>query len=497
MSTYEAAVEERPAGSGGRAGRTAPVWWLVARQELIELWLGGRLLVLLILYAMLMSVTAVLRQIESEVSLIPPAEMVFLTVLSTISFGMFLGLIAGADSVSGERDRATLEPLLLTPVGRRQIVFGKFVAALSPWPVALLICVPYAYVLGQGDDSLLPGLAWTAVLGTLLAIAFTGFGMLTSIWSGSNRTSLFVSLLVYLLFVIPTQFPGQAQKGNLGYLVQQLNPMQASSAFTEKLIVNNRTPVELAPYLVTQWIAAAAILVLLFGYAAPRLKLEGEGPRFRPPSRRARGAAGAVIGGALILGVIAMPLTAMAAAGATSAGPRLVVASSDPALTITTDLETAIVDSGDDVKFTTTVSNSGATDTPELNVAMNLINLGKGGDPVDPEDWSPERTQELGILSAGDSSEQEWLVTAILEGDYMIYMTVVPTPESPETTSQPVSSSGIHLTVNAVARGNPGGVLPVAIGVPLILVAVTLLMRRWWNRERTPTRKQASSDGPT
>jgi hypothetical protein len=75
-------------------------------------------------------------------------------------------------------------------------------------------------------------------------------------------------------------------------------------------------------------------------------------------------------------------------------------------------------------------------------------------------------------------------------------MTVVPTPESPETTSQPVSSSGIHLTVNAVARGNPGGVLPVAIGVPLILVAVTILMRRWWNRERTPTRKSASSDGP-
>ena len=423
--------------------------------------------------------------------------MVFLTVLSTISFGMFLGLIAGADSVSGERDRATLEPILLTPVGRRQIVFGKFLAALSPWPVALLICVPYAFVLGQGDESLLPGLAWTALLGTFLAIAFTGFGMLTSIWSASNRTSLFVSLLVYLLFVIPTQFPGQAQKGNLGYLVQQLDPLQASSEFIEKLIVNNRDPAERIGYLVTQPIAALVILVLLFGYAAPRLRLEGEGPRFRRPSRRTRGAAGALIGGALVLGVTAMPLTAMAAAGATTVGPRLVAASGDSAVEITTDLEYAVVDSGDDVEFTTVVTNTGATDTPELVVAMNIINLGKGGDPVDPEDWSPERTQELGVLGPAESSDQSWTVTAILEGEYMVYMTVVATPAGPEATTQPVSSRGIHLTVNAVARGNPGGILPVAIGVPLILVVVTLLMRRWWNRERSPTRKQASSDDPS
>ena len=203
------------------------------------------------------------------------------------------------------------------------------------------------------------------------------------------------------------------------------------------------------------------------------------------------------IGGALVLGVTAMPLTAMAAAGATTVGPRLVAAAGDSAVEITTDLEYAVVDSGDDVEFTTVVTNTGATDTPELVVAMNIINLGKGGDPVDPEDWSPERTQELGVLGPAESSDQSWTVTAILEGEYMVYMTVVATPAGPEATTQPVSSRGIHLTVNAVARGNPGGILPVAIGVPLILVVVTLLMRRWWNRERSPTRKQASSEDPS
>ncbi len=479
-----------------RSRRSSPVWWLVAQREFIELWFGGRLLILLVLYAVLMSVTAILREIESEVSLIPPSEMVFLTVLSTISFGMFIGVIAGADTISGERERATLEPLLLTPTSRRQIVFGKFIAALSPWPVALLLAVPYAVVLSQGDDALLPGLAWTALLGTFLAVAFTGFGMLVSIWSGSNRTSLFVSLLVYLLFVIPTQFPGQVQRGNLGYLVQQVNPMQASSQFIEKLIVNNRDPLERIDYLVAQPVAALVVLGLLFLYAAPRVRLEGESPRLRRPSRRARRSA-SVLGGLLVLGGVAIPLVTLAGSAAGSAEPiRAAASSHDLAIEITTDLGYAVVNNGEDIEFATVIVNAGDADTPALFVAMNIINLGKGGDPVDPEDWSPERTQEVGTLAPGASAEQAWFVSAIMDGDYMIYMTVVATPDGSEASSQPIASPGVHLTVKGFARSNPGGVLPVAIGVPLLLSAGTVLIRRWWNRERVSTRERGTTGGP-
>src|SRR6476659_4244186 len=132
--------------------RAAPVWWLVFRRESVDLWTGGRVLVLLVLFTLIMSITSVLRQLESQLSLIPPVEMVFLTVLSSITFGLFVGLVIAADSFSGERERATLEPLLLTPVRPRQLVLGKFLAALSPWPITLLISVPYVLVLGQGAD---------------------------------------------------------------------------------------------------------------------------------------------------------------------------------------------------------------------------------------------------------------------------------------------------------------------------------------------------------
>src|SRR6476619_590460 len=200
----------------GRQSRAAPVWWLVFRREFVDLWTGGRVLMLLILFTAIMSVTSVLRELESELNLIPPVEMVFLTILSSISFGLFVGLVIAADSFSGERERATLEPLLLTPATPRQIVLGKVLAALSPWPITLLISVPYVLVLGKGADVIIEGLLLGDLLGGLLNIAFTGLAMVVSIWSKSNRVSLFASLLVYLIFLIPTQFPGNAQKGDLG-----------------------------------------------------------------------------------------------------------------------------------------------------------------------------------------------------------------------------------------------------------------------------------------
>ncbi|MEA2536375.1 MAG: type transport system permease protein [Chloroflexota bacterium] len=470
----------------GVRGSSAP-WLLILRKELRELWLGGRLLPLLVLFTILMSITSVLRELESQLSLIPPSEMVFLTLLSSISFGMLMGLVIGADTVSGERERATLEPLLLSPAGRRQIVFAKFLAAVSAWPVALLLSLPYVLVLAKGDDIVLVAVLWTLLLGSLLAVAFTGFAMLISIWSRSNRTSLFVSLFVYLLFLIPTQFPGEAQKGALGYALQQVNPMQAASEFLEKLVVNNRAPQERFTYLLAEFLSAAVIVGILFVYAAPRLRLEGESPRLMRPGRRSAQAAVLVLVSGLSLGALLVPHSvALAAdAGSTSTGQTSPPAIGEaPSLEIAIDKDVAALKTGDEIEFTTEVLNTGSAVSPELVVAMNIINLGKS-DPVDPEDWSPERTQKIDPLDAGERAEQSWTVEAILDGNYMVYMTVIADPGTATATSLPVSSPGIHLTVAPYQSTNPGGVLPVALGIPLALTVVTILLRRYWRRERT------------
>lgn len=256
-----------------RRGR--PVWLVVFRRELNELWIGGKALTLIILYSIYLGVSSFVFASNNELSLIPPPEMIYLTISGSITVGLFIALIIGADSFSGERERATLEALLLTRANRRQIVIGKFLASVSPWPVALAIAVPYVVVLSQGDAVLGKGLLWGAILGTILSPAFTAFGMLVSIWSSSNKTSLFASLTTYLLFLLPVQFPGGAQTGTMGKLLKKLNPLEGADHFLEKIIVNNRTVAELMPFLWASIIFAALVFALLFFFAAPRLTLDG------------------------------------------------------------------------------------------------------------------------------------------------------------------------------------------------------------------------------
>ena len=81
------------------------------------------------------------------------------------------------------------------------------------------------------------------------------------------------------------------------------------------------------------------------------------------------------------------------------------------------------------------------------------------------------------------TSELHWTVDPILKGDYLVYMVVAPKPIGSTSTSQPITSSAIHLTVKQYTWLNPGNVLPLAIGMPAILTAVWLGLRALRRRE--------------
>ena len=110
------------------ARAASPSWWIVFLREVHELWVGGRALTLLLAFSIILGIETYVFASNSELSLMPPQEMVYETLKTAITVSLFICMIIGADSISGERERATLEALLLTPAGRRQIVIGKFLA---------------------------------------------------------------------------------------------------------------------------------------------------------------------------------------------------------------------------------------------------------------------------------------------------------------------------------------------------------------------------------
>jgi hypothetical protein len=83
-------------------------------------------------------------------------------------------------------------------------------------------------------------------------------------------------------------------------------------------------------------------------------------------------------------------------------------------LRISIDRSYDVTKTGDEFDFNTLVKNSDPHgESGPLVVAMNIINLGSG-QPVDPEDWSPVRTQTVGSLEPGQTSDLTWTIESIL-----------------------------------------------------------------------------------
>ena len=478
-----------------RSARHATAGWIVvASQELSALWRGGRIPALFVPFSIVLSFMSYLLATNKELSLTPPKEMVYFILQVTMAVGLLLSLIIGANSISGERENGTFESLLVTPVGRREILLGKYLAALSPWPFIVAISTVYMALLAPTAQTFWLALGLLGVLGSVLMIIFAGFGLLVSIYSNSNRTSLSVSLVVLLLTLVETQLPSGGQTGNVGYLFKRIDPIEATLQVTEKVLVNNRTITEMNNplgsqgfWLLSPLIAAVLVLVLLFALRHSQLGLHAQLDlldKLKGLWSRRKGRSSA------LMIVLVLSCTSMfVLAGSSLAAKALALENateqsnaSEP-LRISIDRRYDVTKTGDEFDFDTLVKNSDAHgESGPLVVAMNIINLGSG-QPVDPEDWSPERTQTVGSLEPGQTSDLSWTIESILKGDYLIYLVVTPKPTGSTSTSRPVASSGIHLTVKPHTRLNPGGIMPFAIGTPVALTVVWLGLRALRRRE--------------
>jgi ABC-2 type transport system permease protein len=139
---------------------------------------------------------------------------------------IFLPIVLAAQSIGGERERRTLEPLLATPVSTLSIVLGKSLAALAPalvitWIAAALFCLGVDAVAGR---MVLPDPAWlfgTLVLSPLLAL----FGNATAVVVSSRvldpraAQNLAATTVLPLLALLVVQLAGRIALGPRFYFV--------------------------------------------------------------------------------------------------------------------------------------------------------------------------------------------------------------------------------------------------------------------------------------
>jgi ABC-2 type transport system permease protein len=248
---------------------------VVAGQELRDLWLGGRALLLLLAFSVLVSVITYLGATSEGINFLEKRETVNLTLQVAVAFGALVALLAAADAISGERERGTLESLLLTPVRRGHLVSGKLLAALSLWFAALVVAVPYLWFLGRDvgavDDALAAGL----LVGTLVAVSLSAFGIIVSVLASTNRLSLSVSLFVLLALFAPTLLPAGAKQGWAGELLLRVNPMTAAEHYMRNIVINQYEWTKELSWLMSP-VAASIGLAIVAILVVPRfMKLRG------------------------------------------------------------------------------------------------------------------------------------------------------------------------------------------------------------------------------
>jgi len=125
---------------------------------------------------------------------------------------------------------------------------------------------------------------------------------------------------------------------------------------------------------------------------------------------------------------------------------------------------------GDFTTVNAQINNSGSQSISDITTYISLVDESNKM-PVDLEDWSAEKGLFIGTIDSGQTLPLNWKIHFVKAGKYSLVIVA-------QTAGQeiPQVSSIVHFTVKPKLNLNPGQVLPVALGTPIVLLFMLLLL---------------------
>ena len=233
----------------------------LAAKELRSRMRGPRAFLVATLYLVPLGVVAVALYVlaagstTANVAAGIPVGKLYFAAVSGLELGLICLLAPAftADLVSGERERRTLDLLLVTPLTRWQIVVGKLVAALGSLLMLIVLAIPLQAIAillgGVGPEEL-------AVAFLILVLTTVTYGCVGLYWSARLRTTRAAVLLAYattltgvaalpvgsLLFLVGGQVLFGGGGGLTGWLLDDVSEplvIQAASTLGQILLATN------------------------------------------------------------------------------------------------------------------------------------------------------------------------------------------------------------------------------------------------------------------
>ncbi len=125
---------------------------------------------------------------------------------------------------------------------------------------------------------------------------------------------------------------------------------------------------------------------------------------------------------------------------------------------------------GDFVTVKARITNRSGYPISDVTTYLSLVDA-ENKLPVDLEDWSVERGLYIGTIGPGQSFPLNWRIHFVKAGRFSL---VVIADEG--DSAVPVVSDITRFTVKPKRNLNPGMVLPVALGTPVLLVLLLFIV---------------------
>jgi hypothetical protein len=152
------------------------------------------------------------------------------------------------------------------------------------------------------------------------------------------------------------------------------------------------------------------------------------------------------------------------------AGPAV---SSSNRITVTVDRTAISTSLGNKFSVRSRIANNGGSAVSGLIAHLNVLSL-RPDVYLDPEDWSSHRTRYLPAIPAGGSVTITWRMQAVNAGSIGVFVAVLPRNGEPQP---PATGPTVHVSIARRKTLNSGGILPLALGIPALLAALSVGLR--------------------
>jgi ABC-type transport system involved in multi-copper enzyme maturation permease subunit len=240
---------------------------LIVRKEGGELLVNARGLAWLLALSAMLSVLGLLLVSNTELSLLDNAQAVHLMMGTIVALGALLATVLGADAIAGEKERATLVPLLLAPLSSGDLVAGKIGGQALAWLVAYAIALPYLWAVGSTGQNLAQAIGYLALFGTPVVLGFGFYAIGLSARFGSVRAALTVGLITLIALGGPMLLGPSLRQSALGRAFDAVDPFAAAINSFDSAVIDSeplrmqlvRLAVALAWLVLTAWFAKRSV----------------------------------------------------------------------------------------------------------------------------------------------------------------------------------------------------------------------------------------------